>query len=297
MFCAMSVSLSSNLGSLEDLGDAAGTHRTTTLTDREPQTLIHRDRLTQLHRHLHIVTRHHHLRTRRQLDRPRHIRRPEKELRTIIIEERLMTTTLLLRQHIHLTRKIRVRRNRTRLTQHLTTLHILLINPTQQCTNVVTRLTLIQQLPEHLHTRTRRRLRLTQPNNLNPVTRIHDPLLHLPRHHRATTRNREHILDRHQKRLIQITIRLRNELISSIHQHHDLLLSIRITLQRLQRTHRDHRNIITRELVLTQQLPDLQLHQLQELSVIDHVSLVQRHDDRRHPHLTVSYTHLRAHET
>ena len=77
-----------------DLGDAAGAHGTTTLTDREPQTLVHRDRLTQLHRDRHVVTRHHHLRTLRQLDRPRHIRRPEEELRPIVVEERLVTTTL-----------------------------------------------------------------------------------------------------------------------------------------------------------------------------------------------------------
>src|SRR5690606_4431451 len=32
---------------LEDLGDAAGAHGAATLTDREPQTLVHRDRLTK----------------------------------------------------------------------------------------------------------------------------------------------------------------------------------------------------------------------------------------------------------
>src|SRR4051812_29350710 len=157
MLCAM-VSVSS----LQDLGDAAGADSTTTLTNRETQTLIHRDRLAQLHRHRHIVTRHHHLRTLRQLHRPRHISRTEKELRTIIVEERLMTPTLVLVQHIHLTLEIRMRRNTARLTQHLTTLNIFFLRATQQRTNVVPRLTLIQQLTEHLHTRTHRLLRRPQ---------------------------------------------------------------------------------------------------------------------------------------
>src|SRR5690606_26364481 len=111
---------------LDDLGDAAGPHRPTTLTNREPQPLIHRDRSDQLHLHLGVVTRHAHLHTLRQLDRPRHIRRPEIELRPIIRKERLVTTTLLLGQHIHVRLEMRVRRDAPRLREHLTPLHLLL---------------------------------------------------------------------------------------------------------------------------------------------------------------------------
>src|SRR4051795_12401387 len=166
-----------DLGLLDDLGDAAGAHGTAALADREPQPLIHRDRLAQLDSDRHIVTRHPHLRPRRQLDRARHIRRPEKELRTIVVEERLMPPTLLLRQHIHLTLEIRVRRNAPRLAQHLTTLDIILPGPTQQRPDVVPRLTLIQQLAEHLHTRTHRLLRRPQPDDLHLITRMHLALL------------------------------------------------------------------------------------------------------------------------
>ena len=58
-----------------------------------------------------------------------------------------------------------------------------------------------------------------------------------------------------------------------------------VALQRLQRRHPHDRGVVARELVLGEQLPDLQLHQLQQLLVIDLVDLVQRHHDRRHPHL------------
>src|SRR3546814_10419612 len=74
---------------LEDLGDAAGAHGPATLTDREPQPLIHRDRVDQRHRHVRVVTRHAHLRALRQLDRTRDVRGPEEELGPVVGEERL----------------------------------------------------------------------------------------------------------------------------------------------------------------------------------------------------------------
>ena len=61
--------------------------------------------------------------------------------------------------------------------------------------------------------------------------------------------------------------------------------ALRVALQRLQRRHPHHRRVIARELVLGEQLAHLELHQLEQLLVIDHVDLVQRHHDRRHPHL------------
>ena len=60
---------------------------------------------------------------------------------------------------------------------------------------------------------------------------------------------------------------------------------VRVALQRLERRHPDHRGVIAGELVLAEQLPHLQLDQVQQLLVVDHVDLVQRHHDGRHPHL------------
>ena len=178
-----------------------------------------------------------------------------------------------------------MRSNRTRLRQHLTPLHLILINTPKQRTNIVPSLTLIKQLPEHLNTRTRRLLSITNTNDLNLIASIDHTLLNLPSHNRPTTRNREHILNRHQERTIQITLRLRDVLIHRSHQLHDLVTRRRITLQRLQRRHMHHRHIITRKLILRQKLTSLHLHKLQQLLIINHVSLIQSHHDRRHPNL------------
>src|SRR5690606_41168381 len=68
------------------------------------------------------------------------------------LEKRRVTTTLFLRQHVHLRLKLGVRRDRPRLRQHLTTLHLVAAGTTQQHTDVVARLPLIQQLRSEEHT-------------------------------------------------------------------------------------------------------------------------------------------------
>ena len=115
--------------------------------------------------------------------------------------------------------------------------------------------------------------------------RVDPTLLHLAGDNRATTGDREHILDRHQERLVHLADRLRDRRITGIHQLHDLGLPGLIALERLQRADTHHRSVITRELVLGQQLTNLQLDQLQQLLVVDRVGLVQRHHDVRHTHL------------
>src|SRR5207248_8382409 len=72
---------------LQDLGGHAGADRAAAFADRKPQLLLHRDRRDQLDRHLRVIPRHHHLHPRRQLHRPRHIRRPQVKLRPIPLEE------------------------------------------------------------------------------------------------------------------------------------------------------------------------------------------------------------------
>jgi hypothetical protein len=63
-------------------------------------------------------------------------------------------------------------------------------------------------------------------------------------------------------------------------------LSTSSALQRLQRAAADDRRVVARKLVLVQQLPKLQLHQLDQLLVVHHVALVQKHHDPRYTHLT-----------
>src|SRR5690554_2941944 len=125
---------------LDNLSDDTGANCTTTFTNREAQTLFHRNRRNQRHRDGHVVTWHHHLGTFRQLNRTSHVCRTEVELRTIAIEEWCMTTTFVLAQNVDLSSELSVRLDGTNLGQNLTTLDFFTLRTTQQHTYVVTKI-------------------------------------------------------------------------------------------------------------------------------------------------------------
>ena len=180
-----------------------------------------------------------------------------------------------------------MRRDRPRNRQNLAPADLRLPHPPQQQSRVVPRLPLIQKLAEHLHARHHRLAVRAHPHDRHRVPLVDHPALDPPRRHRPPARDREHILHRHQERLVHVPHRLRDEGVDRVHQLRDAprRLALARRLQRVQRTPRHHRQIIPREPLLAQQLPHLQLHQLQELLVVHHVHLVQEHHDVRHVHL------------
>ena len=125
------------------------------------------------------------------------------------------------------------------------------------------------------------------PDDLDLVAHLHDPALDPARHHRAAARNREDVLDRHQERLVHVALRHRNVAVQRLVQLQDRFLAqrTRIARQRLDRRAADHRRVVARETGTRQQLPHLQLHQVQQLRIVHHVALVQEHHDVRHAHL------------
>src|SRR2546425_6256865 len=124
--------------------------------------LVHRDRRDQVPRDRHVAPRHPHPPPRRQGHHPRHVRRPEVELRPIPVEKRRVPPPLLLRQHVHLGLELRVRRDRLGLRQHHPPLHLFLLRPPQEYPDVFPRLPLLEHLGEHLHPRPHRAPRGTQ---------------------------------------------------------------------------------------------------------------------------------------
>src|SRR6476661_1170343 len=135
---------------LSDLCDNPRADRTAAFADREAQARVHGDRGDQFHAEADVVARHDHLCTFRQLHFARHVGRAEVELRTIVGEERRVTTALVLRQDIDFRLEVGVRRDRARLAQYLTALDVLTADAAKQRADVVACLALIEQLAEHL---------------------------------------------------------------------------------------------------------------------------------------------------
>src|SRR3990170_7637605 len=229
----------------------------TTFTDGKPKSLSHRYGRYQITFHRYIISRHNHLYSIRQLHYSRNIRCPEIKLRTVAIEKRRMTTTLLLGQYIYLCLKLSVRSYTPGLGQYHPALHILLLRTPQQYTKIVSGLTLIQYLAKHLYSRHYTLLRRSYPNYLYLIPYPHYPALHTPGNHCPTTGYRKHILYRHHKRLVYLTLRRNYIIINRLHQLEywtalRTLILCTSTLNSLQRTAYRYWYIIPRKIILAQ---------------------------------------------
>src|SRR6516164_1940065 len=249
--------------SLHNLADGTGSDGVAAFANGEAQPLLHRHRRDQLDGQRHVVPRHDHLRPRGQLRHPRHVRRPQVKLRPVPLEERRVPSSFFLGQDVHFRLELGVRRDRPRLGQHHPPLHLFLPRPAQQQPRVISRHPFIQRLLEHLHPGHYRLARLPEPYDLHLFGYLHLPPLDPPRHHRPSPPDRKYILDRHQKRLLDLPLRQRHVLIHRLHQLVYLLLPLRFPVQRPQRRQPHHRYLVPGKLIALQQLPHFQLHQIQ----------------------------------
>src|SRR5215213_4433874 len=272
---------------LDDGGDHPRADRAAALADREAQALVHCDGLDELHGHLDVVTRHDHLRALGQGGNSGHVGRAEVELRPVAVEERGVTATLLLLQHVDRRGELGVRGDRARLAENLPALDVLTADTTQQAAHVVARLTLVEDLAEHLDSGHDRVLGVrVDTDDLDRVARVHDALLDAAGRYGAAAGDREDVLDRHQEGAVERTLGLGDVRVQRLRQLDDLVHVLLVALERLQCRALDHGHVVAREVVLGQELADLDLDELEELLVVDHVHLVHEHDHVGHVHLT-----------
>src|SRR5258707_6750316 len=104
---------------LDDLCDGTGADSVAAFANREAQALLQRYRRDQRYFAAHVVARHHHLHSGRQLHVAGYVRGAEIKLRTITREKWRMTTAFFLRQHVRFRLELRVRRNRSQLADYL----------------------------------------------------------------------------------------------------------------------------------------------------------------------------------
>ena len=76
----------------------------------------------------------------------------EVELRSVVTEERSMTSAFFLGQYVYLSGKLLMTGNSTRLTKNLTSNDIGSLNTTKKCTDVITSFCAVEELTEHFDT-------------------------------------------------------------------------------------------------------------------------------------------------
>ena len=90
--------------------------------------------MDKLDGHLNVITGHAHLGTCRKLANTSNVCCPEVELRSVVVEERCMTATLVLGQYVYLSRKFLMAGNGTGLSNNLSTLDISPVDTTKKDT-------------------------------------------------------------------------------------------------------------------------------------------------------------------
>ncbi len=116
---------------------------------------------------------------------------------------------LVLREDVDLGLEVRVRRDRAGLGQHLAALDLLTLRPAEQRAGVVARLREVEELVEHLEAGDDGLLDLlVDADHLDLVAALDLALLDAAGDDGAAAGDREHVLDRHQERLVDIPLRL-----------------------------------------------------------------------------------------
>src|SRR6202453_5008805 len=254
--------------------------------NREPEAFLHGDRLDQVDVHVGPVARHDHLGALGEVHHTGHVGSPEVELRTVVVEERRVAAALVLGQDVDPALALGGRGVGARLDDDLAALHLLALDAAQQQARVVAGLAVVQDLAEHLHAGDGRGMRLLlDADDVDGLAGVDGAALDPAGHHGAAAGDREDILDRHQERLVDLAHRLRDGIVAGGHELHDLLAPLGVALERLQRGYPHHRHVVTGALVLGEQLADLELDELEDLLVVHHVRLVQRHHDVGHANL------------
>ena len=145
---------------------------------------------------------------------------------------------------------------------------------------------LVEDLAEHLHAGDDGLAPCRGCRRSRPLADLDDALLDAPGRDGAAAGDREDVLDRHQERLVQLAHRLGDVGVERLRQLEDLAPCTRlVAFERLQRRAGDERDVVAGEVVVGEQLAHLHLDQLEQLLVVDHVGLVEEHDDVGHADL------------
>src|SRR5439155_8656783 len=87
-------------------------------------------------------------------------------------------------------------------------------------------------------------------DDLDGVAGVDHALLDTTGGDRAAAGDREDVFDRHQERLVEVALGLRDVGVEVLGELENLLLVLLVALERLERRAGDERNVVARELVL-----------------------------------------------
>ena len=138
---------------------------------------------------------------------------------------------------------------------------------------------------EHLDTGHGGLLDGADTNDLNLRVDLQGTALCTTGHNGAATGNGEDVLNGHKEGLVGLTNRIRNVGVNCFHELLNLSNPLGVTFESLQSRHADHGSVITVKLLRGEEVTNLHLDEVEKLFVINHVSLVQCHQQGGHANL------------
>src|SRR5574340_1511379 len=259
----------SSISLLFDLGPDAGTDGAAAFTDGKTQTFIHGDRGNQGNLDADVVARHDHLGAGRQFDAAGDVGGAEVELRTVAVEERGVTATFVLAQHVDLSRELGVRLDRAGLGQNLAALDFFALGATQQDADVVASLTLVQELPEHLDAGAGGLEGGLDADDLDFFADLDDAALDTTGDDGAAAGDGEDVFNGHQEGTVDRALGLGDVGVEGFGQLHDAGLTdvALVTFEGLQGGTDDDGGVVAGEVVLAEQFADLHLDELEQFGI------------------------------
>ena len=169
-------------------------------------------------RHLDVVAGHDHLGPVGQADGPGHVGRAQVELRPVAVVEGGVAAALLLGQDVDLGGELGVRLDRAGLGQDLAALDLVALDAPDEAADVVAGLALVEQLLEHLDAGDDDLAGGLDADQLDLVADLDDAALDAPGGDRAPALDAEHVLDRHEERLVDRALGGRDVGVDRVHQ-------------------------------------------------------------------------------
>ena len=102
----------------------------------------------------------------------------------------------------------------------------------------------------------------------------------------TTTCDREHVLNWHKEWFVEVTWRILDPCVASVHELHYLLLPLLNTVESAEGRTADDRSIVAVELILVEKLTHLHLNELKHLLIVNHITLVEEYNEAWNVHLT-----------
>ena len=196
-----------------------------------------------------------------------------------------MTTTLFFLQNVDRSLEFLERLNLTRMAENHTALDFVLIYTTEEQTYVITSFTFIKNLAEHFNTCYHTLLIFAKTEKFYFVTDLNTTSLDTSGSNSSTTSDREHVLNRHKERFVEVARRLLNPLINSVHELHNLLFPFCYAIKCAECRTTNYRSIIL-EFILIKDFSNLHLNEFEHFLILNHIALVQEHNHTRNVYLT-----------